>query len=41
MTNEVDNSLIPEWDELGVPEDDTAEPLDADAPHGDDADGED
>lgn len=26
--------VIPEWDELGVPEDDEAEPNDAEAPHG-------
>lgn len=42
MTDELDNALIPEWDELGIPEDDNAEPLDADAPHdGDDVFGED
>ena len=38
MTN-LDDALIPEWEDLGIPEDDNAEPLDADAPHGDDVDG--
>lgn len=32
MTNET-SPLIPEWDELGIPVDDSAEPEDADIAH--------
>jgi hypothetical protein len=37
MTDSDSSELIPEWDELGVPEDDDAEPDDANADD-DDAD---
>lgn len=32
MTNE-ESPLVPEWDELGIPEDDSAEPDDANVAH--------